>query len=73
MAIRNVVTRGYGSGATIPFVVTRGYTIGEVVVSTSAPVRFLADDRERRIMAGERKRRFLVEERIRRINVNKLN
>ena len=28
MAIRNVVTRGYGSGATIPFVVTRGYTLG---------------------------------------------
>lgn len=28
MAIRNVVTRGYGAGASIPFVVTRGYTIG---------------------------------------------
>lgn len=33
MAIRNVVTRGYGSGATIPFVVTRGYTIGAGVAS----------------------------------------
>ncbi len=32
MAIRNVVTRGYGSGATIPFVITRGYSIEEVVV-----------------------------------------
>lgn len=27
MAIRNVVTRGYGAGASIPFVVTRGYSI----------------------------------------------
>ena len=33
MAIRNVVTRGYGAGATIPFVVTRGYTIGAGVPS----------------------------------------
>lgn len=29
MAIRNVVTRGYGAGASIAFVVTRGYSIGE--------------------------------------------
>jgi len=28
MAIRNVVVRGYGPGASIAFVVTRGYTIG---------------------------------------------
>ena len=28
MAIRNVVTRGYGAGASIAFVVTRGYSIG---------------------------------------------
>ena len=26
MAIRNVLTRGYGAGASIPFVVTRGYS-----------------------------------------------
>lgn len=31
MAIRNVVTRGFGSGATIPFVVTRGYSISTFV------------------------------------------
>ncbi len=33
MAIRNVVTRGYGAGATIAFVVTRGYSIGEEAVA----------------------------------------
>ena len=31
MAIGTVVTRGYGSGASIALVVTRGYTIGEAV------------------------------------------
>ena len=74
MAIRNVVTRGYSAGATIPFVVTRGYTIGvAVVIVAKLVVRFMADDRERRIMAGPRNRRFLAEERRRRFNVNKLN
>lgn len=34
MAIRNVVTRGYGAGASIPFVVTRGYSISLVVAIT---------------------------------------
>ena len=34
MAIRNVVTRGYGVGATIPFVVTRGYSTGVAPVIT---------------------------------------
>lgn len=33
MAIRNVVQSGYGAGATIPFVVTRGYSIGVGAVS----------------------------------------
>ena len=28
MAIRNLITRGYGAGATIAFVVTRGYSFG---------------------------------------------
>jgi len=32
MAIRNIVTRGYGAGATIAFVTTRGYSIGEAIV-----------------------------------------
>ncbi len=35
MAIRLVVTRGYGNGTfngTIPFVVTRGYTIGAAII-----------------------------------------
>lgn len=31
MAIRNVVTRGYGAGASIAFVVTRGYGAGVAV------------------------------------------
>ena len=31
MAVRNVVTRGYGAGASIAFVVTRGYSVGEAV------------------------------------------
>lgn len=34
MSIASVVTRGYGPWATIPFVVTRGYTIG--AISTEA-------------------------------------
>ncbi|MGE5165133.1 MAG: hypothetical protein ACM3IH_14065 [Sphingobacteriales bacterium] len=33
MAIRNVVTRGYGAGASIAFVVTRGYSIGAAAAS----------------------------------------
>ena len=32
MAIRTVVTRGYGAGATIGLVVTRGYIAGEAIV-----------------------------------------
>lgn len=34
MAIANVVTRGYGPSASIPFVVTRGYSVGLVVTAT---------------------------------------
>ncbi len=37
MAIRTVVTRGFGNGTfngTIPLAVTRGYAIGEAVVET---------------------------------------
>ena len=36
MSIALVVTRGYGNGTltgTIPFVTTRGYSIGEVIIS----------------------------------------
>lgn len=43
MAIRNVVTRGYGAGATIGFVVTRGYSIGAAPVSTGPAERMHAD------------------------------
>ena len=51
-----------------------GFAGGEAdVIVAKLVVRFVADDRERRITAGERKRRFLAEERIRRINVNTLN
>jgi len=32
MAIRSVVTRGYGPGATIPLVVLRGYIVGPEIV-----------------------------------------
>ncbi len=35
MAIQNVIVRGYGPGATIPFVVTRGYTIGAEVAASA--------------------------------------
>ena len=35
MAIRNVVQRGYGAGATIPFVVTRGYSLGAVAATAA--------------------------------------
>ncbi len=37
MAIRSVVTRGYGPGATIPLIVTRGYAVG-VVAAPAAPL-----------------------------------
>ncbi len=49
MAIRTIVTRGYGNGTfngTIALVVTRGYTIGaavDVFVSAFIPIRALAD------------------------------
>ena len=43
MAIRNVVTRGYGPGATIPFVVTRGYTIGAGVASAAVTAPALTE------------------------------
>ena len=33
MSIATVVTRGYGTFGTIPFVVTRGYSIGEAAIS----------------------------------------
>ncbi len=42
MAIRNVVTRGYGAGATIAFVSTRGYTIGAAAVVPSAALSRMA-------------------------------
>ena len=35
MAIRNVVLRGYGPGATIPFIVTKGYTIGPLGIPSA--------------------------------------
>jgi len=44
MAIRTVVTRGFGNGTfngTIAFVVTRGYAIGEAVVVTTPHGRTL--------------------------------
>lgn len=63
MAIRNVVTRGYGAGATIPFVVTRGYTIGEeIVVVPLVPdthvVRFTSVSRSVLFSAVQRKTTF---------------
>lgn len=58
MAIRNIVTRGYGAGASIAFVVTRGYSIGEdvnpaksvIFQSASAFVLFSALDFLSRIL-----------------------
>lgn len=41
MAIRNVVCRGYGPGATIAFVATRGYTISAVVTVDVAGRRIM--------------------------------
>ncbi len=49
MAIRTVVTEGFGNGTfngTIALVVTRGYTIGaavDVFVSAFIPIKALAD------------------------------
>jgi hypothetical protein len=45
MAIRDVVLRGYGNGTfggTIPFVVTRGYRIGEAVPEAGYTLSFAA-------------------------------
>ena len=36
MAIRSVVTRGYGSGGSIALVILRGYATNDVVLSASA-------------------------------------
>lgn len=43
MAVRNILTRGFGPGAEIPFVVTRGYSIGEVIHGylTASAIRVL--------------------------------
>lgn len=63
MALGHVVTRGYGNGTfagTIPFVVTRGYTIGEVVevvagkTSEARVILIQADDRLVAIQADDR-------------------
>lgn len=37
MAIANVICRGFGPGASVAFVVTRGYTIGTIVLVTVRP------------------------------------
>jgi len=47
MAIRTVVTRGYGNGTfngTIGLVVTRGYAISDVVVPTSEGIEYTLGD-----------------------------
>lgn len=44
MAIRDIVTRGYGNGTysgTIAKVVTRGYSIGEAVATVDGPGCFV--------------------------------
>ena len=48
MAIRVVVTRGYGNGTfdgTIALVVTRGYATGEVVVAVTRLLKLLGHGR----------------------------
>lgn len=37
MTIRAIITRGYGSGGSIPFVVTRGYAPGAPIVPPVVP------------------------------------
>ncbi len=55
MAIRNVVTRGYGAGASIAFVVTRGYSIGVVQVPDSFGLHYRITGTPCHVMAdGER-------------------
>lgn len=67
MAIRTVVTRGYGNGTfngTIPLVVTRGYT-SEIL--TGNPDNFsLVSYHDRRSTVGFRDRRSIVPYRDRR-------
>lgn len=43
MAIRTVVTRGYGTFGTIPEVVTRGYTAGAPAPPTGPPTKYATD------------------------------
>lgn len=38
MAVRNVVQRGYGAGASIPFVVLRGYSTNESVATLKTQI-----------------------------------
>lgn len=40
MSIATVVTRGFGSFGTIPFVVTAGYSIGAAVIAIPCNVHF---------------------------------
>jgi len=56
MAIRNVVTRGYGPGATIGFVVTRGYSAGEAVAQVVAGGEYAVKSHGK-----GRKRRYFIE------------
>jgi hypothetical protein len=58
VAIRNVVTRGYGAGASIAFVVTRGYTIGPSTGPSTAIRKewVLVPSRDRRIRVEGRSR-----------------
>ena len=45
MSISTVVTRGYGSGATIAFVTTRGYDIGAAIIPID-PALWAPQDKE---------------------------
>lgn len=61
MAIRTVVTRGYGNSTfngTIALVVPRGYKAGAVVPPTAGSLDFAASNRKAQYTAKARKAHF---------------
>lgn len=64
MAIRNVVTRGFGAGASIAFVSTRGYSIGGAVIPPVVAAVTAGGFAEGRRRRGKYPRRLYIDGRL---------
>lgn len=63
MAIRTLVTRGFGNGTfngTVADVVRRGYIAGVVVVPNYGKAQFIIRSRDTKFVAKHRENRFKV-------------